>query len=399
MHYWSAIEASVAFLHLQARHGRGHQAANEPGGANACSTERVFRVLCRSPHSTRLFSDIGCTPAAQLLVVSGSHLIHPFFGAHRGNGKRSVTAEPTPPMFPIRSEKDLEDYLVANPSLLGEDLLIIGRQVGTVGGIIDLLAIDSTGAMSIVELKLGKALPAVIAQVLGYRRSIKRLEREMVIRLAADGGLGIHLTQAFEQRFGRPLPTVVNQSQQIIIVAASVHAITAGGILALLDDGSSITTFRYVAGLDAVSLIPCCRSDRDVEEGTHLETKLSAPPKGIIVEPTGKGRYPVDKTVRRFWMTHAQDLSPFVTFSFLFERYELWAEAQGIPLHQSGQFGRQLSAITAETNEWTRVFVSRHRDMAAYNTFMAPPDTRLAFGGDYTVVAYKRSPIELARDL
>lgn len=310
-----------------------------------------------------------------------------------------MTAEPTPSMFPIRSEAGLEDYLVADPSLLGEDLLIIGRQVGVVGGIIDLLAINSTGAISIVELKLGKALPAVIAQVLGYRHSIKRLDREMVIRLVADGGLGIDLVLAFEQRFGRPLPTVVNQSQQIIIVAASVHAITAGGILALLDDGYSITTFRYVAGLDAVSLIPCCRSDRDVEEGTHFEAKLSVSTNRIVVPPIGTGKYPIDKIVRRFWMTQAQVFAPFATFSFIFERYEQWAKAQGIPVHQSGQFARHLTAITAETDEWTRVYVSRHRDMAAYNTFKPPTDTRPVFGGNHTVVAYQRNPMGPASEL
>jgi hypothetical protein len=310
-----------------------------------------------------------------------------------------VTAEPTPPEFPVRSEKDLEDYLVANPALLGEDLLIIGRQVGVVGGIIDLLAIDSIGSVSIVELKLGKALPAVIAQVLGYRHWIKSLDRERIIGLAADGGLGIDLAQAFEQRFGRPLPTLVNESQQIIIVAASVHAITAGGILALLDDGYSITTFRYVAELDAISLIPCCGSDRDVEEGTHLETKLPSPPNRVMVLPPRKGKRPVDKTVRRFWMTHAQDFAPFVTFSFIFERYEQWAKAQGIPVHQSGHFGLHLSLIIAETSGWTRVYVSRHRDMTAYNTFNTPTDARPGFGGDYTVAAFKRSPIGPASDL
>ena len=310
-----------------------------------------------------------------------------------------MTAEPTPPEFLIGSEKDLEDYLGSNPSLLGEDLLVIGRQVVAVGGIIDLLAIDSTGAISIVELKLGKALPAVIAQVLGYRRSIKRLDRAMIIRLAAAVGLGIDLEQAFEQRFGRPLPTVVNESQQIIIVAASVHTVTAGGILALLDDGYSITTFRYAAEVDAISLIPCCRSDRDVEEGTHLEKNLPAPPNRLLGLPAGKRKLSVDKTVRRFWITHSQDFAPFATFSFIFGRYELWAGVQGIPPHQSGQFGLHLSALAAETDEWTRVYVSRHRDMAEYNSLKPPKDTRPAFGGDYTVVAYKRRPIELAREL
>lgn len=301
--------------------------------------------------------------------------------------------EPTPPRVTIRSEKDLEDYFVANPSLLGEDLMIIGRQVGAGVGLIDLLAIDSTGAITIVELKLKKAVQSVVAQVLAYRLMIKRLDREAVIRIAATCGLGVDLARDFEQRFARPLPMVINQSQHTIIVAASVHATTAQATLALLDDGHAITTFRYVVGADAVSLIPCCQSGRDVKEGTHFETKSSAPPKHTTVLPPKKAKHTVDKTVRRFWMTEAQDFAPFVTFSFIFGRYELWTEVQGIPAHQSGHFGSQVSAITAETDEWTRVYVSRHRDMAPYNTIKAPSDTRPRLGGDYTRAAYKRNPI------
>jgi Holliday junction resolvase-like predicted endonuclease len=313
-----------------------------------------------------------------------------------------VTAQTRPPMFPIRSEEDLEDYLEAHPSLTGQNLLIIGRQVNVAGGIIDLLAIDATGVIFIVELKLGKALPATIAQILGYRRSIRRLDRKMIIRLAADGVLRMDLAQAFQRHFGRPLPETVNEAQLIILIAASVHPMTAGGILALLDDGYSITTFRYVAQADAVSLIPCCRSDRDVEERSHLATRPLASSNRVFVLPTGSGNYPVDETIRRFWLTHVRDFDPFVTFSFIFERYESWVRgqsAEGAPLHQRGLFGRHLSAITAASNEWTRVFVDRHSDMAAYNTFVAPPATQPYHGGDYTVAAYKRNPIGPASEL
>ena len=39
------------------------------------------------------------------------------------------------------------------------------------------------------------------------------------------------------------------------------------------------------------------------------------------------------------------------------------------------------SAITAETKELTRFFISRHCDMAEYNTFKAPRDSRSFLGG------------------
>ena len=64
----------------------------------------------------------------------------------------------------LRTESDLEDYLQVHLSLhlslLGLNLLVTGRQVDTTaGGIIDLLAIDATGVIYIIELKLGQAPP------------------------------------------------------------------------------------------------------------------------------------------------------------------------------------------------------------------------------------------------
>lgn len=105
----------------------------------------------------------------------------------------------------FRLEKALEDYLAAHLSLPGERLLIIGRQVErgkqikrgtqviTVGARIDLLAIDSTGVIYIIELKLGEAGESIIAQILRYRRKFKRMDREELIRDVADGRLKIDL--------------------------------------------------------------------------------------------------------------------------------------------------------------------------------------------------------------
>lgn len=152
-----------------------------------------------------------------------------------------VTGQTGPPVF--RVEKDLEDYLEAHLSLPGQDLLIIGRQVKTVGGVIDLLAIDSTGVIYIIELKLNAASPSVIGQVLGYRRSIKRLNREKIVRLVADCDPKIDLVESFQRHFGHPLPETVNESQVLMIIAASIDPKTANVILELLEEGYPVTTF------------------------------------------------------------------------------------------------------------------------------------------------------------
>lgn len=293
----------------------------------------------------------------------------------------------------FRIEKDLEDYLEDRLWLTGQDLLVIGRQVEVCAGEVDLLAIDKTGLLHIVELKHGEAKPSVVAQVLSYRHSLERMDRKDLIDVVAHGRLRIDLPEAFQQHFGHPLPEIGNEAPALMIIAASIHKKTAYSILVLLDEGFSFTTFRYVVDSDSVSLIPCCRNDQDVEEGTHRERSSSALAKRTsVVVHRSAFRVPIDDDVRRFWLIHSPDFVPFVTFRFIYERYSDWVHSQadeGMQVRQSGQFGQQLSAITAESGEWTHVYVAHCSEMAAYNTFMVPPSAREYRASGHTLSAYK----------
>lgn len=52
----------------------------------------------------------------------------------------------------LMKESLIEDWVAADPSLLGLDALVIGRQVPTDHGkFIDLLALDTSGALIIIE--------------------------------------------------------------------------------------------------------------------------------------------------------------------------------------------------------------------------------------------------------
>jgi RecB family endonuclease NucS len=54
----------------------------------------------------------------------------------------------------LESEAVLEDYIHDDVSILNDGWLVIGRQIHTDhGGIIDLLAIDQSGALVVIELK------------------------------------------------------------------------------------------------------------------------------------------------------------------------------------------------------------------------------------------------------
>ena len=66
----------------------------------------------------------------------------------------------------IGSEERLENWIAKDSSILGLELLIIGRQVTTqFGGRIDLLGIDRQGDVSIIELKRDKTPREVVAQI------------------------------------------------------------------------------------------------------------------------------------------------------------------------------------------------------------------------------------------
>lgn len=122
----------------------------------------------------------------------------------------------------LPSEATLEEYLGRDPSLLGEPLLVIGRQVRTPHGkYIDLLAMDVDGNLHVLELKRGKTPRDVVAQVLDYGSWVSTLDRETVIDMA-NTYLGSPFESAFEDAFGGPAPDELNAELQLTIIATEL---------------------------------------------------------------------------------------------------------------------------------------------------------------------------------
>ena len=82
---------------------------------------------------------------------------------------------PSPLKFSqLGQEQRLEDMIVRDPSLLGMDLLVVGRQVVTAyGGFIDVLAVDADAHVHVLELSglkpRAKSLPRFSTTGLGSR--------------------------------------------------------------------------------------------------------------------------------------------------------------------------------------------------------------------------------------
>src|SRR5438132_78229 len=121
----------------------------------------------------------------------------------------------------LSNEEMIETWLARQPALLGLDVLIIGQQVVTdFGGRIDLLGINDSGDLAIIELKRDRTPREIIAQVLDYASWVAALKTREVHEIA-DRHLDRSLQLAFRERFEQPLPDSLNNNHTMVIVASA----------------------------------------------------------------------------------------------------------------------------------------------------------------------------------
>ena len=98
-------------------------------------------------------------------------------------------AAPLDPAGQTDTERLLEDTLVRNPELLLPGLSVVGRQVQTPGGPLDLLGVDDDGRLVVFELKRGTVTRDAVAQVLDYASFLEFMpEGELADFIAAGSG-------------------------------------------------------------------------------------------------------------------------------------------------------------------------------------------------------------------
>lgn len=131
----------------------------------------------------------------------------------------------------LNLEVRLEKWLERDISILSPDLLVIGRQVAIdYNGIIDLLCLDNDGNIVIVELKRDKTSREVTAQALDYASWVKNLSAEKIISIAVSYfkylGKQETLEQAFQTKFDKVFPEIINSQHKILIVASEIDPST-----------------------------------------------------------------------------------------------------------------------------------------------------------------------------
>lgn len=135
----------------------------------------------------------------------------------------------------FEKERNLEDILANDLSILDEKLLLIGRQVPTrYGTFIDLLAMDADGNLVVIELKRDKTPRDVVAQLLDYGSWVQSLKDEDIadifhryLEKYKPNKTGLSLDEAFYEKFKTSsMPEEMNESHELVVVAAGLDEST-----------------------------------------------------------------------------------------------------------------------------------------------------------------------------
>ena len=108
----------------------------------------------------------------------------------------------------METENLLEDILTKNPNMLEIGLDLVGRQVDTPGGPLDLLGVDRAGRLVVFELKRGRLNRDAVAQVIDYASQLNAMDLDVLYRHIAErsGKLGIQKIDDFEVWYNNNYP-------------------------------------------------------------------------------------------------------------------------------------------------------------------------------------------------
>jgi len=146
----------------------------------------------------------------------------------------------------LPSERTLQDMIVAAPSILSEEWMLIGREVNTVSGRLDLLAVAPDGALILIELKRDKTPREVVAQALDYAWWVETLESADIATIYERFVPGRSLANDFQARFGLALDEeTLNESHQIVVVATHLDDSSERIVKYLGDKGIPINVLCF----------------------------------------------------------------------------------------------------------------------------------------------------------
>lgn len=191
----------------------------------------------------------------------------------------------------LDEERRLEDWIVADPAVLGMRLAVVGRQVVTpFGGRIDVLALDQESNCVVLELKRDRTPREIVAQLLDYASWVNGLGYADLDKIAQQSRQK-SLKTVFEDTFGSTMSATVNAGHNLILVASELDDSSERIINYLVEEhGVSINAVFFRFFRDGASELLGRAWLRDPEQTIErAESRKSTPWAGQWFVNVGEG--------------------------------------------------------------------------------------------------------------
>ena len=124
----------------------------------------------------------------------------------------------------LRERRDIQEWVAANPEILGDDLLIVGKEFSGFEGInerLDLLAVDADGRLVIIELKRDDTGADVHWQAIKYASYLGDASQEDIVRMLArhEKVSAEEAVSRLIQHLGSDDLNALNNDQRIILAS------------------------------------------------------------------------------------------------------------------------------------------------------------------------------------
>jgi len=202
---------------------------------------------------------------------------------------------------------DLEAWIEADPSIVRSGMRLIGRQVMTSSGPLDLLAVDRSGDLVIIELKRDRLPRSALAQAIDYASDLATWSVEKISEVCVK-----YTGESLEDIFSGTFPEVdiettkINDRQRIVLVGFGAETALERMLEWLSDTyGVSINAviLKYVrTAAGSETLTRTAVISEDLEEMRSRDKKFATP---MSDEP---GQYSEDELRRLLLEYLSQDL-------------------------------------------------------------------------------------------
>ncbi|MCA1982201.1 hypothetical protein [Nocardioides nematodiphilus] len=174
--------------------------------------------------------------------------------------KKSATALPATELAKMQyTERDLQEWVLAHPQILGEGAMVIASEVGTwqssagtsVKDRLDVLALGPDGRLIVAELKRGHAPHTVHMQALNYAAMVAALSVEQVAQLYVSRqktfGVTVEIEAFIDTMETQYLVTSATlKNPRVVMIASSFPPAVTSTTVWLKERGVDVSLIKFV---------------------------------------------------------------------------------------------------------------------------------------------------------